>query len=164
MMERLAQERTALVLTGGGNRGAIQAGAVLALFERGFRPDLIIAGSGVDIVVLHVFNKETVPAFWDSSRDDFDEWSRDFVARFAQEYAAEFDLRAGAPGQKVLAASTAHGVDLIVLEWGQRLTPGHAEVIREVLTGTDVPVLLLPVPSVASVDSFPRAPTQTPPG
>lgn len=45
MMERLAQERTALVLTGGGNRGAIQAGAVLALFERGFRPDLIIGVS-----------------------------------------------------------------------------------------------------------------------
>lgn len=36
---------SALILTGGGNRGAIQAGAVLALFEHGFRPDLIIGVS-----------------------------------------------------------------------------------------------------------------------
>lgn len=44
-MERLMKERTALVLTGGGNRGAIQAGALLALFEHGFRPDLIVGMS-----------------------------------------------------------------------------------------------------------------------
>ena len=36
---------SALILTGGGNRGAIQAGAVLALFEHGFRPDLIVGVS-----------------------------------------------------------------------------------------------------------------------
>jgi hypothetical protein len=105
----------------------------------------LFAGSGVDLVVLHVFSRETVPAFWDSNRDDFDEWSRVFLARFAQEYDAEIDLRTGAPAQKVLTAGSAHEVDLIVLEWAQRLTPGHAKVIREVLTGTDVPVLLLPV-------------------
>lgn len=35
----------ALVLTGGGNRGAIQAGALRALFETGFRPGLIVGVS-----------------------------------------------------------------------------------------------------------------------
>ncbi|GMQ97692.1 MAG: patatin-like phospholipase family protein [Acidimicrobiia bacterium] len=44
-MDGLASRSSALVLTGGGNRGAIQAGAVLALFEQGFRPDLIIGVS-----------------------------------------------------------------------------------------------------------------------
>lgn len=44
-MDRLAPGSTALVLTGGGNRGAIQAGALLALFEQGFHPDLIIGVS-----------------------------------------------------------------------------------------------------------------------
>lgn len=38
-------ERWALILTGGGNRGAIQAGAALALFETGFVPDLIVGVS-----------------------------------------------------------------------------------------------------------------------
>lgn len=45
MIEQGAQTRTAFVLTGGGNRGAIQAGALLALFERGFRPDVIVGVS-----------------------------------------------------------------------------------------------------------------------
>jgi len=44
-MDELAPGGSALVLTGGGNRGAIQAGAVLALFEQGYRPDLIIGVS-----------------------------------------------------------------------------------------------------------------------
>jgi hypothetical protein len=105
----------------------------------------LFADSGVEIIVLHVFSKDTVPAFWDSSRDDFDEWSRDFLSRFAEEYEAELDIRAGVPGQNVLSVGRAHEVDLIVLEWAQRLTPGRAEVIREVLAGADVPVLLLPV-------------------
>ena len=35
----------ALILPGGGNRGAIQAGALLALFERGFVPELIVGVS-----------------------------------------------------------------------------------------------------------------------
>ncbi len=112
----------------------------------------MFAGSGVEIVVLHVFSGDTVPAFWDSSRDDFDEWSRDFLARFAEELDVEFDLRTGAPGQKVLAVGSIHEVDLIVLEWAQRFIPGHAEVMREVLTGTDVPVLLLPVTDPDAVD------------
>ncbi|HNK70256.1 MAG TPA: patatin-like phospholipase family protein, partial [Flavobacteriales bacterium] len=35
----------AFVLSGGGNRGALQAGALLALLERGIRPDLIVGTS-----------------------------------------------------------------------------------------------------------------------
>ncbi len=44
-MDTPAPGRSALILTGGGNRGAIQAGALLALFEQGYRPDLIIGVS-----------------------------------------------------------------------------------------------------------------------
>ncbi len=38
-------DRWALLLSGGGNRGAVQAGAALALFESGFVPDLVIGVS-----------------------------------------------------------------------------------------------------------------------
>lgn len=44
-MNELGPDSTALVLTGGGNRGAIQAGALAALFEQGFHPDLIVGVS-----------------------------------------------------------------------------------------------------------------------
>ena len=39
------QKRTAFVLTGGGARGALQVGALRALFERGIQPDLIVGTS-----------------------------------------------------------------------------------------------------------------------
>src|SRR5215212_4770503 len=35
----------AFVLSGGGNRGAVQAGALLALLERNIRPDLVVGTS-----------------------------------------------------------------------------------------------------------------------
>jgi len=44
-VDTLASGSSALILTGGGNRGAVQAGALLALFEQGYRPDLIIGVS-----------------------------------------------------------------------------------------------------------------------
>jgi NTE family protein len=40
-----ASKRTAFVLTGGGARGALQIGALRALFERGLQPDLIVGTS-----------------------------------------------------------------------------------------------------------------------
>ena len=39
------RKRTAFVLTGGGARGALQIGALRALFERGIQPDLIVGTS-----------------------------------------------------------------------------------------------------------------------
>jgi NTE family protein len=42
---QLSDPGWALILPGGGNRGAIQAGALLALFERGFAPELIVGVS-----------------------------------------------------------------------------------------------------------------------
>lgn len=118
----------------------------------------LFTGSGVEIVILHVFSGETVPAFWESTRDDFDEWSRDFLVHFAEEYDAEVHIRSGVPGHKVLDVGSTHEIDLIVLEWAQHLTPGRAEVIREVLTGTDVPVLLLPLIDTNRTDSDHAAP------
>ena len=35
----------AFVLSGGGNRGALEAGALLALFERGIQPDILVGTS-----------------------------------------------------------------------------------------------------------------------
>ena len=42
---RISDPGWPLILPGGGNRGAIQAGALLALFERGFVPELIVGVS-----------------------------------------------------------------------------------------------------------------------
>lgn len=104
----------------------------------------LLKGSGVDLVALHVFDPESVPRFWDATRDDFEAWSQEFLARHA-ETATEMEIRSGRAADQVLEVGRASKVDLIVLEWSQALRPGRAVVLREILSRAETPVLLLPV-------------------
>ena len=101
------------------------------------------AGSGVEILALHVFDAATVPRFWDRPQYNHDAWGEEFLARWCPTPGARLELRAGRPGGQVLEVAAAQGADMIALGWSQDLAPDRAAVVREVLTGTDVPVLLL---------------------
>lgn len=107
----------------------------------------LLKGSGVDLVALHVFDPQSVPRFWDVTRNDFEAWSQEFLARHA-ETATELEIRSGRAADQVLEVGRASKVDLIVLEWSQSLKPGRAAVLREVLSRTETPVLLLPVEEI----------------
>jgi nucleotide-binding universal stress UspA family protein len=102
------------------------------------------AGSGVEIVALHVFDATTVPRFWDRPQYDHDAWGEEFLARWCPTPGARLELRAGRPGGHVLEVAAAAGADMIALGWSQDLAPDRAAVVREVLTRTDIPVMLLP--------------------
>jgi nucleotide-binding universal stress UspA family protein len=102
------------------------------------------AGSGVEIVALHVFDATTVPRFWDRPQYDHDAWGEEFLARWCPTPGARLELRAGRPGGHVLDVAAAAGADMIALGWSQDLAPDRAAVVREVLTRTDIPVMLLP--------------------
>src|SRR5512138_1650070 len=58
------EKQLALVLGGGGARGALQVGAMRALCERGYQPDLVIGTSAGAInaayVALHGFSAEGI--------------------------------------------------------------------------------------------------------
>jgi nucleotide-binding universal stress UspA family protein len=103
-----------------------------------------LAGSGMEIVGLHVFDLATVPRFWDRPEHDQAAWAREFLARWYPAPGSRLELRAGRPGGRVLEVAAAERADLIALGWSQHLDPDRAAVVREVLTGSDVPVLLLP--------------------
>ena len=104
----------------------------------------LLKRSGVDLVALHVFDPESMPRFWDAARNDFEEWSREFLVRHANT-ETELEIRSGRAAEMVLEVGRASKVDLIVLEWSQNLEPERAAVLREVLSRTDIPVLLLPL-------------------
>ena len=118
--------------------GTVTAAQAVQQATRGF------AGSGVEIVALHVFDAATVPRFWDRPQHNHDAWGEEFLARWCPAPGARLELRAGRPGGQVLEVATAAGADMIALGWSQDLAPDRAAVVREVLTCTDVPVLLLP--------------------
>jgi nucleotide-binding universal stress UspA family protein len=105
------------------------------------------AGSGVEIMSLHVFDAATVPRFWDRPDHDRAAWTREFLARNAPAAATRLQVRSGWPSDLVLEVAMAEGADMIALGWDPRLAPDRAAVVREVLTRTPVPVIRLPRPA-----------------
>jgi nucleotide-binding universal stress UspA family protein len=104
----------------------------------------MFAASGADLVVLHVFDRSTVPPMWDQAAHAGRSWSEEFLARFCDLPEARIELRGGLPGERVLDVAAEEHVDLIVLGWSQHLSPGRARTVRDTLRRTTVPVLLLP--------------------
>jgi nucleotide-binding universal stress UspA family protein len=101
------------------------------------------ARTGVEVLVLHVFDSETMPAFWDQPAHEAEAFGTEFLARFMANPDAEVRLRTGIPGESVLEAAVRETVDGIALGWSQSLDPGRAEVVRRVLSDAPVPVLLV---------------------
>jgi nucleotide-binding universal stress UspA family protein len=102
------------------------------------------ARSGVEIVVLHVFDSSTMPSFWDQPFHAAEAYASEFLARFMAQPGARVRLRTGTPGEGVLDAATRESVDVIALGWSQQLDAGRAEVVRHVLSEALIPVLLVP--------------------
>lgn len=100
--------------------------------------------SGLDIVALHVFDPDTVPAFFDQPQHGY----REFIARFLDRHllhpSARLTLGSGDPGLGVIRAVTAEAADIVALGWSQQLQAGRARVIRRLLADSDIPILMLP--------------------
>jgi NTE family protein len=60
----MMSKKLAFVLGGGGSRGALQVGSLIALFEHGFQPDLLVGTSigavNAAFLALNGFNKESL--------------------------------------------------------------------------------------------------------
>lgn len=104
----------------------------------------LFAKSGADIVILHVFDQETVPRFWDQGVHERASWEAEFLARFCDQPDARLELRTGSPGESILDVAAVEHVDLIALGWGQNLAAGRARTVRRALAHAGTPVLLLP--------------------
>jgi hypothetical protein len=105
----------------------------------------LLADAGVDLVVLHVFDKVTVPRCWDQAAHARDCWEREFRARYCPQPGARLQLRTGVAGDQVVTVAEQEHVDLIVLGWSQRLDPDRAATVRRTLGLAHVPVMLMPV-------------------
>ncbi len=111
---------------------------------------LLLADSGMEVVVVHVLGLDEVPAFLDQAHHALDAWGHEFLARHhVPAGAPRIVLRSGTPGHSVVEAAATESADLIVLGWSQDLSPGRAEVVRAMLDDSDVPVLLVPVEPAA---------------
>ena len=117
---------------------APSAAAVAAMAEH-------LARGGAELVVLHVFDAETVPMFWDQPAHAGHTWAQEFLARYCAQPGARLELRSGAAAEHVLKVARAEKADMITLAWSQRLDPGRAPIVQRAIVEAAVPVMLVPI-------------------
>ena len=100
---------------------------------------------GVDVLAVHVFESANVPPFWDQAQHAAESWGRELMARHLCDIDTRVELRSGAPGLRVVEVAEAESVDLVAMTWSQDLSEGRAQTVKQVLSGSPVPVLLMPV-------------------
>ena len=119
---------------------ARSAAAVAGAAER-------FARGGAELVVLHVFDAETVPKFWDQHAHAGQAWEQEFLARYCALPGARLELRSGTAAEHVAKVAGAEQADMIALAWSQRLEPGRAAAVRRTILEAEVPVMLIPMPA-----------------
>ncbi|MFF5113754.1 universal stress protein [Streptosporangium sp. NPDC000509] len=118
--------------------------------------------TGVDLVVLHVFDEVTVPRFWDQAAHARQAWEQEFLARHCACPGVRLELRSGVAGEQVVSVAAAEHVDLIALGWSQHLDEGRARTVRETLADARVPVMLIPVARHEETSSGESGPRERP--
>lgn len=102
--------------------------------------------SKLDVVALHVHQHAALPLFSDQLQYEFEDWAREFLRRYCPHpELVRLETRVGVVGEHVLNVARDAGADLIALGWSQQLDVGRAAVVREVLAGSSMPVLLVPI-------------------
>jgi nucleotide-binding universal stress UspA family protein len=101
----------------------------------------------LEVVVLHVRGDDSLPRFDDQPQHEADAWSEEFLARYCPDCDVRFEQRVGIPGEHVLGVAEETDADLIALGWSRNLSPGRAQVVREALDRSRVPVLLVGIPA-----------------
>lgn len=104
-------------------------------------------GARLDVVVLHVYDQDSLPAFTDQPQHERAAWAEEFLARYCPWGIGDvqFEVRVGRPAEEVVREAERTGVDLIALGWSRALGGGRARIVRTVLELGHLPVLLIPV-------------------
>jgi nucleotide-binding universal stress UspA family protein len=102
--------------------------------------------AAVDVIVLHVFDEESLPEFTDQPQHETEVWANEFLARYCPVglRSVSLALRIGEPAETVVRVAEESGVDLIALGWNQLLAPGRAAIVRAVLERGRLPLMLIP--------------------
>ena len=107
----------------------------------------LASNAELQIVVAHVNQERSLPAFSDHLSHEVRAWSEEFIARYCPSATeVTLELRVGEPHEHVLDILRQSRCDLVALGWSQDFAPGHAAVVRRMLAESPVPVLLMPVP------------------
>jgi nucleotide-binding universal stress UspA family protein len=104
----------------------------------------ISTSAGLEIVVVHVDEEESIPSFSDQVQHETEAYAQEFFARhLIGAPKMRLELRVGDPATEVLSAVDAAQADLIVVGWPQDPTRGH--IARRIVARSGVPVMMVPI-------------------
>jgi hypothetical protein len=115
----------------------------------------------IDVIALHVYDQDSLPAFTDQPQHERPAWAREFLQRYAPWGlgSVRLETRVGRIGELIPSVAEECACDLITLGWSQELASGRAAVVRATLERCRRPILLVPVLVAADRDqgdSLPR--------
>ena len=95
----------------------------------------------LDVIISHVHDAASLPAFTDQPQHQARAWSEEFLARYCPWGIGKvrLELRVGRREDEILAAVDDTQAQLIALGWSQELDFGRASIVREVLRRGPVP-------------------------
>ncbi len=101
----------------------------------------------LDMVALHVYQEDSLPAFTDQAQHEPEAWAQEFIRRYCRWRAGNLwlETRVGRAAELVPLVAEEVDADIVALGWALALGPGHAPVVRGVLDRCSRPVLLVPV-------------------
>lgn len=150
----------AVVLSGAGNRGAMEAGALEALFEVGVRPDLLVGSSAGAINAAYTAARPTLEgarrlsAIWRGIRreDVFPGGSASVVWRLSRRRDALYDpsgleriIRRHLPYRRLEEAAVPAVVVATELETGREAWLDRGDAVRAILASAAIPGVFPPV-------------------
>jgi nucleotide-binding universal stress UspA family protein len=98
----------------------------------------------LEIIVVHVDDESSIPAFSDQIQHETDAYAAEFLARFAPSAPeAKLELRVGDPADEILRASETIKPELLAMGWRQRPAQAHEGVAPTVVARCRYPVLLV---------------------
>lgn len=100
----------------------------------------------LDLVILHVHDESSIPAFEDRPHYDLEAWADEFLARWVPgaHHDAVMEVRVGAPEDEVMRVCRERAADMIAMGWERELRDERWRMVHATLERSSVPVALLP--------------------
>jgi nucleotide-binding universal stress UspA family protein len=102
--------------------------------------------AGLEIVVVHVHDEDSVPSFSDQVQHEAEAYAQEFFSRhLIGAPQMRLELRLGNPAGEVLSAIASAQAELVAVGWPRSEDPGRGAVAREILGRSPVAILLVAV-------------------
>jgi len=111
-------------------------------------PVRLFVGGGLDVVLLHVFDRTTTPPFWDQPQHESRSWAQEFRTRWegdsGGDSGAGVRYSSGEAAKEILGAVDAEDGDLLMVAWARDVSGDRAAVVKALLAESRVPIVLVP--------------------